>query len=460
MPRPNRRALLEGGLATLTTLATGPARSASERPNILFIMADDLGFADLSCYGRRDYRTPNIDRLASEGLLFHQAYANSAVCSATRTALLTGRYQYRFTAGLQEPIAFPGFKLPEDVTTLPGLLKRAGYRTSLIGKWHLGDVPDHGPLKHGYDRFFGVPGGGSDYFSHLYNPVGPPSAIDGLWEDDHRIEKTGYLTDLFGDRAVQEIAAHRKGAQPFFMSLHFTAPHWPWEGPQDEDISKRLKDIADNSGGNLAIFAAMMRSLDDNVGKVLRALEHGGLARNTLVVFTSDNGGERFSDVWPLSGAKGELLEGGLRVPVLVRWPGRVRPGSRTDQVTITMDWLPTLLATAGVPLDGGSAMDGENLLPTLTGRPQPHPRKLFWRYKAAEQAAVRDGDWKYLKLGGKEHLFNLAQDERERAELKAAHPEILARLKADFAAWNAAMLPYPAISTSYNPKATYADRY
>ncbi len=196
----------------------------------------------------------------------------------------------------------------------------------------------------------------------------------------------------------------------------------------------------------------MVMALDENVGKVLAALDRLGIAGDTIIVFTSDNGGDRFSEMWPFTGVKGELLEGGLRVPLIVRWPGHIAAGT-SRQVMTTMDFLPTLLAAAGAPSDPAFPPDGENLLPILTGQAQQRPRRLFWRHKVADQAAVRDGDWKYLRLGGKEHLFDLSRDERERADRKAEEPARLAALRDAWAAWNATMLPYPAASYSKNVK-------
>ena len=458
----NRRQVLGGLAAAAAASAAGRARAAAA-PSIVFILADDLGYADLSCYGRRDYRTPNIDRLATEGLLLTQAYANSAMCSATRTALMTGRYQYRLPVGLHEPITnepHPEVGLPSGFPTLPAQLQKAGYQTSLVGKWHLGEVPAHGPLRSGYQRFFGIPGGASDYFTHLAEPKGPANVLDGLWEGDVRADRPGYLTDLLGDRAAAEVEAYSRLDQPYFLSLHFTAPHWPWEGPTDQPVSGALTRLQDLEGGSLATYAAMMRSLDDNVDKVLAAIDRSGQAHNTLVVFTSDNGGERFSDVWPLVGGKAELLEGGIRVPALVRWPAAIAHGTRCDQVTITMDWLPTLLAAAGARPDTAAPPDGEDVLPVLRGAAPAHSRKLFWRFRASEQAAVREGDWKYLKLASKEALFDLAVDVRERADLKAARPELFQRLKAEFAAWNAGMLPYAPDTMGGSAKAIFSDRY
>jgi arylsulfatase A-like enzyme len=245
------------------------------------------------------------------------------------------------------------------------------------------------------------------------------------------------------------------------LSLHFTAPHWPWEGPDDEEESKRIRNIFHRDGGTRRTYMAMMQSLDANIGRVLQALDVQGLSANTIVVFTSDNGGERFSDLWPFSGMKGELLEGGLRIPAIARWPGRIPAGAVSDQVMISMDWLPTLLAAAGTQPDPSYPPDGDNLLSILTGSASPHPRKLFWRFKAGGQRAVRDGDWKYLQIAGNEFLFDVVKDPRERANLKGRHTDIFDRLKNDWASWNNTMLAERARPAAYsNPGNFLADHY
>ena len=426
-----------------------PTRAQSAKPNIVFILADDLGYADVSCYGQRDYTTPNIDRLAIEGLKFTQGYSNSPDCSATRTALITGRYQARLPVGLEEPISPLSPRdvgLPPSHPTVPSLLKKAGYGTTLVGKWHLGYLPDFSPLKSGYDHFFGVIGCCADYFNHgadaprAYQfPI--PGLASQLHEQEVPVERQGYMTNLLGDRAVQTVEGYAKSKEPFLLSLHFTAPHWPWEGPDDEAESKRIRSIIHRDGGTQKTYAAMVQSLDVNIGRVLQALDASGLASNTIVVFTSDNGGERFSDNWPFSGMKQELLEGGIRIPAIVRWPGRIAPGAVSQQVMITMDWMPTLLAAAGTSPDATYPPDGEDLGPIITGRGAPHPRKLYWRYKAGAQRAMRDGNWKYLRIAGNEFLFDVAQDPRERANLKDREKDAFDRLKRDWESWNGGML-------------------
>jgi arylsulfatase A-like enzyme len=275
------------------------------------------------------------------------------------------------------------------------------------------------------------------------------------------VDRVGYMTNLLGDRAVQTIEGYARSKEPFLLSLHFTAPHWPWEGPDDEAESKRITNLFHRDGGTQKTYMAMMQSLDSNIGRVLQVLDGRGLSANTIVIFTSDNGGERFSKIWPFTGMKGELLEGGLRIPAIVRWPGRVAAGSVSEQVMISMDWMPTLLALAGTQPDPAYPPDGENLLPVVTGRASPHPRKLFWRYYAGGQRAVRDHDWKYLQIAGNEFLFDIVQDPRERANLKDRRKDIFDRLKSDWEAWNSMMLAERTRPVTYgNPGNFVADHY
>lgn len=449
---------LAGTAAAGALLAKESAAVAARRPNIVFVMADDLGYADLSCFGRREYSTPRIDSLARDGVRFTQAYSSSPVCSATRVALMTGRYQYRLRVGLEEPLRDNGtVGLPPEHPTLPSLLRAAGYRTALVGKWHLGQLPRFGPLQSGYDTFYGFRSGAVDYYSH----VNVQGAKD-LWDGDVSVDAHGYLTDLLGDRAVKLIEDFSAGPAPFLLSVHFSAPHWPWEAPGDEAEGRRIgSKLFHFDGGSMATYARMVERLDFQVGRVLDELAKRRLARDTLVVFTSDNGGERFSNTWPFSGRKAELLEGGVRVPALMRWPRKLAGGWVSQQTLITTDWMPTLLAAAGVTPHPEYPPDGVDLLPLLSPGAAPVARKLFWRYKSNAQRAMRDGDFKLLKIKGNTYLFNVVDDPQERANLRDRHRDLYARLTREWDAWNAAMLPeIPESMTSGHSAASTADRY
>ena len=445
----SRRQLLGAGALAFAPIsaAANPGPTPAKPPNIVFLLADDLGYADVSCYGRPDYRTPNIDRLAEQGLRFMQAYANSAVCSATRVGLITGRYQNRLPVGLEEPLGLRDVGLPPSHPTLPSLLKKAGYQTGLVGKWHLGSPPKYGPLLSGYDHFWGFHGGGLDYFQHT-------KASTDLWDDDRRAPEPGYMTDLIGQRSIGLIDRFAREGRPFFLSVHFNAPHWPWEGPEDEKESERINDghrggILDFDGGSQKTFAAMVTRMDFQIGRILETLAARGLDRDTIVIFTSDNGGERYSDTWPFTGKKTELLEGGLRIPAIIRWPGRAPAGASSDQVMISMDWLPTLLEAANSAPDPAYPPDGMSLIATITEGAAARPRTLYWRYLNLDQEACRDGDLKYLKILENTFLFNVVDDPLERANLKERKPEAYAAIVAKFRAWDAQMLPLdPAAST------------
>ena len=451
-----RRALLRRAALGTLALASGIenvfGQTVSRPPNVVFLMADDLGYADLSCYGRPDLSTPNIDRIAANGVRFLQAYANSAVCSATRTALITGRYQYRLPLGLEEPLTGGrDVGLPPEVPTLPSLLKTAGYGTTLVGKWHLGALPRFGPLQSGYDHFYGFRGGAVDYYTHAANQK------DDLWDDDVQVHQMGYLTDLLGSHAVDVVNGYAKSGRPFLMSLHFNAPHWPWEAPGDEAESDRIKatTLFHYDGGTQKTYQRMIEAMDAQIGRVLEALDANGLTENTIVIFTSDNGGERFSDTWPFTGKKTDLLEGGLRIPMVIAWPAHIAPGRISDQVAVSMDWLPTLLAAAGTAPDPGYPPDGMNLLPALTGNAAAVDRKLFWRYKGKWQRAARIGDYKFLKILDNTFLFNVVEDPLERGNLKERRRDIYDRLVAEWNAWSATMLPE--VAESYTESYTGA---
>jgi arylsulfatase A-like enzyme len=442
----SRRDMLRRTATGMVSLALGTtgtdARPPAKPPNIVFILADDLGFADVACYGRPDLRTPNVDHLATRGVRLLQAYANSAVCTATRVALATGRYQYRLRVGLEEPlVGNPDVGLDPRHPTLPSLLRKAGYSSTLVGKWHLGGLPRFGPLKSGYDHFYGFRGGALDYYSHA-----DPAGKDDLWNEDVPAHQAGYLTELLGSRAVDVVNGYARSRQPFMLSLHFSAPHWPWEAPGDEAESERLRTeragLFHADGGSQRTYQRMIEAMDLEIGRVLRTLGARRLLDDTIVVFTSDNGGERFADTWPFTGKKTELLEGGLRIPAVISWPARIPRGRTTDQVAISMDWVPTLLAAAGTAPDPAYPSDGINLLPMLTRPAPPIPRKLYWRYKGNAQRAMRDGDLKFLKIRDNTFLFDVVADPLERANLKHRRPDDYQRLERQWLAWNATMLP------------------
>ncbi|MGE4337446.1 MAG: sulfatase-like hydrolase/transferase [Pigmentiphaga sp.] len=420
-----------------------------KRPNIIFILADDLGYADLSCYGARDANnqlvdvSPNLSRLAAQGMRFTRAYSNSAVCSPTRFALITGRWQYRLRGAAEEPLG-PAFGdkilgLPPSHPTLPSLLSQAGYRTALIGKWHLGYPPHFGPRLSGYQEFWGYLGGGVDYFAHTA-PRGAPD----LWHNETPIKREGYLTDLLSLTAVDFIK-QQDASQPFMLSLHYSAPHWPWLSRDDEAESLHSRKVGWHAdGGSLATYQKMIHHMDEGIGWLLDALEQQGLSDDTLVVFTSDNGGERFSNNWPFYGEKMDLLEGGIRVPLIARWPKRIAPQQTSACLNLTMDWTATMLGAAGAAPHPAYPLDGVSLLPLFDSSVWQRPGDLCWRMKHRSQKALVRGDWKYYHQDGHDFLYNLANDPRERANLALREPERLAELRIAWQQWDASLPPIP----------------
>lgn len=428
------------------------ALTASLRPNIVFIVADDLGYADLGCYGGRAPVSPVLDSLAAGGMKFTQGYSNSPVCSPTRFALMTARYQYRLRGAAEEPInnksrGSTTLGLPPEHPTLPSLLKASGYRTALIGKWHLGYPPSFGPLRSGYEEFFGPMSGGVDYFTHCSS-----GGTHDLWLGEEEKKEDGYLTDLISQRSVdyvERMAGGAKAGTPFFLSMHYTAPHWPWETREDEALAQEIRgNLFHLHGGNIHSYRRMIHHMDEGIGQVMDALRRNGLTDNTLVVFTSDNGGERFSDSWPLVGGKMDLTEGGIRVPWIAHWPAQIAAGRVSEQHCMSMDWSATLLAAAGVSADTGYPLDGISLLPVLQQPGRHFHRPLYWRMNHRGQRALRDGDWKYLRMDGNDYLFNIPADERERANLAARESGRLAAMRQAWEQWNDSMPPIPADAT------------
>lgn len=420
-------------------LLLGYSSSQSQRPNIIYIITDDMGYGDLSGYGRKDYMTPNLDKLAAQGIKFVNAYAAAPLCTPTRTAFMTGRYPARTPVGLIEPltgIKDTAYGLTTEYPSIATLMKAAGYQTALIGKWHLGTQVQHSPVKNGFDYFFGFHSGAADYISHK----GDAGQHD-LYENDRPVYPRGYLTDLFGQKAIDFINMEHKA--PFFLEITFNAPHWPWQGPADMPYDD---SIDFRKGGSAAIYATMMKSLDDAVGNIMKAIDKTHLAAETIVIFTNDNGGEKFSDNGGLAKAKGTLWEGGIRVPAFVRWPGKIKSGGLTGQLAITMDWTTTILSVAGARIPVDFPLDGINLMPVMQEEQKMIERAFYWRtFQRNKQKAIRMGDWKYLQDGDGEHLFNLLSDPGEKTDLKANEPIIFNRLKLNYADWEKTVLqPIP----------------
>ncbi|MEY3665026.1 MAG: hypothetical protein RLZZ153_1208 [Pseudomonadota bacterium] len=426
-----------------------------KQPNFVFILADDMGAADLGCTGARDSKnrpadiSPVLDKLAAQGIRFTHAYSNSAVCSPTRFALMTGRWQYRLRGAADEPIvSAAGDKilgLPPEQPSLPSMLAKAGYKTGLIGKWHLGHPPHFGPRMSGYHEYFGFHSGGIDYFAH----TGMRGGHD-LWSNEDEVHQDGYLTDILSRKAV-EFIEQATPDRPFLLSLHYSAPHWPWLSREDAEESNWTSTRGNHTdGGSLATYHRMIHHMDEGIGWVLEALDRKGISEDTLVVFTSDNGGERFSNVWPFSGQKMDLMEGGIRVPLIARWPACIRSGVISDCPNLSMDWTATMLHAAGAKIDPAYPLDGIDLRPLFANPDWRRPGVLAWRMTfRGQRALIKDG-WKYLHIDGNDYLFDLNTDERERANLGQRHPARLAELKALWETWNAELPPIPVEAKAY----------
>jgi arylsulfatase A-like enzyme len=420
-----------------------PARTAAEekprRPNVLFILVDDLGYADLGCYGAKDIRTPHLDKLAKDGVRLTDCYAAAPVCSPTRAALITGRYPQR--AGFEWVIRYTEKQrgLPAAAASLPKVLKKGGYATGLFGKWHLGYTPEFGPNAHGFDEFFGFLAADLDYYAHK-DAIGDP----GLYENTKLVEQKGYLTDLITDRSLAFLKKH--AVEPFFLEVAYNAPHWPFQVPGKPDV-RDVRTYGPETGTR-ADYIKMVEHLDSSIGKILAELDRLGLTKGTLVIVTNDNGGERLSDNGPLFHGKYTLWEGGIRVPCIVRQPGVIPAGITSAQPVITMDLTATVLAAAGAAVPAGVTLDGEDVLPILIGTKPVRERTFCWRLQRPGepegQRAVRKGKWKYVLDREVELLFDLEADPGERKTLAVKHPDTVAELRKALADWEAKLPPLP----------------
>lgn len=441
-------------------VAASAAEVVPQRPNIVFLLADDLGYGDLACYGCRDIRTPNIDRLAREGVRFTQFYANGPECTPTRAALLTGRYQQR-VGGLECAIgtgnvgryddairlrAKNELGLPVEETSVARLLKDAGYATGLIGKWHLGYEDKFSPNRHGFDYAFYCVGGEMDYFHHIEDP---PRCAEVLRLNGQVVQRPGYFTDLVADEAVRFIETHRD--KPFFLYVPFTAPHAPYQGPGDQRPQPLPADspLWKQNAGPPAVYAAMIERLDDAVGRILATLKTRQLEAGTFVIFTSDNGGTASARPSGLRDIKGTTFEGGIRVPCILRWPGVLPENKTTEQVTATMDLTATIARLAGAHPAPERPFDGLDIVEPLAKGQPPLARTLFWRGRRGERTwwAVRDGALKYVARqdGAKkaEFLFDLDRDLGEKNDLSGRRPEDVQRLKRLLADWEKQVQPH-----------------
>jgi arylsulfatase A-like enzyme len=434
--------LLATLIVTLTLLAPAAGAQPAPRPNVLLIVADDLGYGDLSSYGAPDIRTPNLDGLARDGVRLTDYYANAPVCTPTRAALITGRYQQRVL--LERPLRTDGANpstglstgLPVTGRSLPQLMKNAGYATALIGKWHLGFKPEYRPTRHGFDYFWGYLSGYIDWYTHVRGDGEPD-----LWENDTPTSVDGYFETEVTRRAVSYIADHARG--PFFLEVALGSPHWPFQSPHHPSVARRRNNSMFQQPGDgeptpptRADYAAIVEEADRNIGTILNALKQHGVAQNTLVIFISDNGGEWLSRNAPFFHRKDTLWEGGVRVPAIMRWPGMLAAGTVTSQVAITMDLTRTILGVAGADVSG-SRLEGTDLLPLLRGSSLVD-RTLFWRavYAGRQQRAMRTGRWKLLLDGSIQLLFDVTSDPGERNDLAAQHPDLVTTLKWQIEAW------------------------
>ena len=409
------------------------AQGTPARPNVVLIMTDDMGYGDLGSYGVPDARTPSLDRLAREGVRLTDFYANGSTCTPTRAGLVTGRYQQRVE--LERPLGTGAeIGLVAEGRSLPQLLKKNGYATALVGKWHLGYRPEHSPNAHGFDYFWGIKGGYVDYYQH----TGGDGEHD-LFENEKPVETKGYLTDLITERSVRFIEGHAR--QPFFLEVAYTAPHWPYQVPGREstapDNARHVQPHEDGTSTR-ADYVAMVERMDAGVGQILQTLDRLRLSQQTLVIFTNDNGGEWLSRNDPLFNRKWSLWEGGIRVPAIFRWPGQLPAGRVSPQVGITMDLTATVLAATGTPAPDTRQLEGINLLPSLTGKSPLIERTLFWRVMLANrrQWAVRSGDWKLVIDADAAMVFNLKSDPGERSDMARTRQDVVNRLRPLLDAW------------------------
>lgn len=446
----NHRPVLYFILVCLLCLSSIRQASATEkqtrqRPNILLMTADNLGYGDLGCYGNQIMKTPQLDRLAQQGARLTDFYTASPTCTVSRATLLTGRYPQRI--GLNHQLSKDenyGDGLRKSELLIPQYLKQQGYRTACFGKWNVGFSPGSRPTERGFDEFFGFAAGNIDYYHHFY------AGRHDLWRGLKEVFVEGYSTDLFADEACKFIAVNKQ--QPFFIYLPFNAPHFPgkrnkqpgqpneWQAPA---TAFKVYGYSPQTKKPQERYRAVVTALDTAIGRVLQQLEDSGLSKNTIVIWYSDNGAfmlkERGLEVAsnkPLRDGGVTLWEGGIRVPAIVRYPGHIKAGTVNSSQIISLDILPTLISLSGGKVPEDRTLDGENILPILKSPESAEPRSFFFEYR--NFSAVRDGKYKLLrtKPGRNFMLFDLEQDLGETKDLSAKHPEIVAKLKSAYQTW------------------------
>ena len=417
------------------TLASGQVSAATSKPNIVILYADDAGNADFgfqpNCADEMKKLTPHIDTIARDGVRLTDAYMSGCVCSPSRAGLMTGRYQERFGYDNNLP---PGFKSGVDTSETFGVkrLQKMGYKTGMIGKWHLGYPAEYHPNKRGYDWFYGILQGSRGYFAY-----DKPSPHRVVLENNKPTKEEGYVTDRFGDAACRFIKKYKN--DPFYLFVSFTSPHSPLQ-PKKEDYDK-LTSIESKRRRN---YAGLIVSLDDNVGKILKSIKDNGIEENTIVIFTSDNGGQTGTGAvnLPLKGKKGTLMEGGIRVPWAMRWPAKIKPGGVINDPIISLDILPTFIEASGNKVEKSWNLDGRSFLPLLTGQQKSQPtRTLHWRqHGSGGSIALREGKWKVYfertQPNAKPELYDLSQDISESKDLSTNNPEVLAQLMKKLNSW------------------------
>ncbi len=407
---------------------------SQNKPNIIVVLTDDQGWADVGFNGATDIPTPNLDRIASQGVIFSNGYVSHPYCSPSRAGLLTGRYQARFGHDCNLPYQGENdasIGTPQSEKMISEALKTLGYRTSAIGKWHVGDHPDLHPTAQGFDHWFGFVGGNMNFWG---NPNGPRKTIFRNGNPVPRQELT-YLTDNFTDEAIKFIT--EKDDKPFFIYLAYNAPHAP-----DHATQTYLDNTAHIEYGGRSVYGAMVNAVDAGVGKIDSVLQANGMKENTMIVFLSDNGGRKeHADNRPFRGHKGMLFEGGIRVPFFMTWPAGIAANTTYDEPIISLDLFPTFIDAAGGSSTAENQLEGVNLLPYVKGENITKPHDiLFWRSVGGFEYAVRKGKYKLYKSAYKSKtlLFDLEKDSFERYDVAADHPEIIAELEAAYTAWDA----------------------